>query len=143
MTWATDRLDAILAEGFEPPQVVTTLRLGLFDAWGSGWVRKSWVPTPDILHGDGSLFGGHLAALADQVLAFAAMTVAPDEAHFLTVNLQLQFVRVGRAHPLEIEARAVAQSKQLITVAADFRRPDGELICTATAQQMLTPRQDR
>ncbi len=138
MTWATDRLDAILAEGFEPPQVVTTLRLGLFDAWGPGWVRKSWVPTPEILHEDGSLFGGHLAALADQVLAFAAMTVAPDEAHFRTVNLHLQFVKVGRAHPLEIEARVVARSRQLITVAADFRRADGELIATATAQQVLT-----
>ena len=142
MTWATDRLDAILAEGFEPPQVVTTLRLGLFDAWGPGWVKKLWTPTPDILHGDGSLFGGHIAALADQVLTFAAMTVAPDEAHFRTINLQLQFVKIGRAHPLEIEARVVAQSKQLITVAADFRRPDGELIATANAQQVLMPRRD-
>jgi uncharacterized protein (TIGR00369 family) len=142
MTWATDRLDAILAEGFEPPQVVKTLRLGLLDAWGPGWVRKSWVPTPEILHGDGTLFGGHLAALADQVLTFAAMTVAPDEAHFRTINLQLQFVKIGRAHPLEIAARVVAQSRQLITVAAEFRRPDGELISTANAQQILTPRRD-
>ena len=138
MTWATERLDAIMTEGFEPPPVVTTLRLGLMDAWGPGWVRKSWTPHLDILNGDGSLFGGYLAALADQVLAFAAMTVAPDEAHFRTVNLQVQFVRVGRAHPLAIEARVTAQSRQLITVAADFRRPDGELIATANAQQVLT-----
>jgi uncharacterized protein (TIGR00369 family) len=143
MTWATDRLDAIMAPGFEPPLVTRTLRLGLIDAWGPGWVRKSWTPAPEIMHPDGSLFGGHVAALADQVMTFAAMTVAPDDAHFRTINLQVQFVKVGRAHPLEIEGRVVAQSKQLITVAADFRRPDGELIASATAQQIVTPRQDR
>jgi len=143
MTWATDRLDAIMTEGFEPPLVTRTLRLGLMDAWGPGWVKKTWEPAPEVLNVDGSLFGGHLAALADQVLTFAAMTVAPDNAHFRTINLQLQFVKVGRAHPLEIEGRVIAQSKQLITVAADFRRPDGDLIASATAQQILTPRQDQ
>lgn len=143
MTWATDRLDAIITPGFEPPLLTRTLRLGLMDAWGPGWVKKTWEPAPEVLSVDGSMFGGHLAALADQVLTFAAMTVAPDDAHFRTINLQLQFVKIGRAHPLEIEGRVVAQSKQLITVAADFRRPDGVLITTASAQQILTPRQDR
>ncbi len=142
MTWATDRLDVIKGGDFEPPPVVTTLRLGLLDDWGPGWVRKSWTPHLDILNGDGSLFGGYLAALADQVMTFAAMTVAPDDGHFRTINLQIQFLKVGRAHPLEIEGRVTAQSRQLITVAAEFRRTDGELIACATAQQMVTPRQD-
>lgn len=142
MTWATDRLDVIKAGTADIPPVTATLSLGLLDDWGPGWVRKSWTPKLELLNGDGSLFGGYLAALADQVLTFAAMTVAADDVHFRTVNLQLQFVKVGRAHPLAIEARVVSASRQLITVSAEFRRPDGELIATAQAQQVTTPKRE-
>jgi uncharacterized protein (TIGR00369 family) len=137
MTWATDRLDALKAGKARPPPVVQTLRLGLIDDWGEGWVRKSWKPAPELATDDGSLFGGYLAALADQVLAFATMSVVPHDRLFRTVNLQMNFLRVGRSHPLAIEARVVAQTRQLITVRADFRREDGALIAEATAQQIL------
>lgn len=139
MTWGTDRLAALKAGVGEPPPIVRTLRLGLIDDWGEGWVRKTWTPHPDLATADGSLFGGYLAALADQVLTFAAMTVVPDELHFRTLNLQVNFVRIGRAHPLRIEARVSAQTRQLITVRADFHRDDGELLAEATAQQLLMP----
>lgn len=137
MTWATDRLDTLKAGTATPPPVVQTLKLGLIDDWGEGWVRKSWSLAPELATTDGSLFGGYLAALADQVLSFATMTVVPDDRLFRTVNLQLNFLKVGRAHALAIEARVVAQTRQLITVRAEFRRGDGELIADATAQQIL------
>ena len=141
MTWATERLDEIKRPGAKPPPVVETLGLGLIDDWGPGWVKKSWTPDrANLKTADGSLFGGYLAALADQVLTFATMTVVPDDAYFRTVNLQLQFVKVGREHPLSIEARVVAASRRLITVEADFLRPDGELIAKASAQQILLPK---
>jgi uncharacterized protein (TIGR00369 family) len=140
MTWAIERLDALKAGNMDVPPVVTTLRLGTLDDWGPGWVRKTWTPSPEILNGDGSMFGGYLAALADQILTFAAMTVVPDEDHFRTINLQMSFVRVGRAHPLMIEGRVTASTRQLITVEADFRRDDGELIARAAAQQILLPK---
>jgi uncharacterized protein (TIGR00369 family) len=139
MTWGTDRLAALKAGIGEPPPIVRTLRLGVVDDWGEGWVRKSWSPHPDLETADGSLFGGYLAALADQVLAFATMTVVPAEMHFRTLNLQMNFVRIGRAHALGIEGRVVAQTRQMITVRAEFRRDDGELLADATAQQLLMP----
>lgn len=139
MTWATDRLDALVAGVAEPPPVVVTLRLGTLDAWGEGWARKSWAPSPEILNGDGSMFGGYIAALADQIMAFAAMTVAPADAAFRTLNLRVDFIRVGKAEPLAIEGRVTARTTSVVHVEADFRRPDGELIARATAQQMVTP----
>lgn len=142
MTWATDRLDALKAGLGAPPPIVRTLRLGLIDDWGEGWVRKTWSPHPDLATADGSLFGGYLAAQADQVLAFAAMTVVPDDRLFRTLNLQMNFLRVGRAHPLAIEARVVARTRQLVTVRAEFRRDDGALIAEASAQQMLLSLED-
>ena len=137
MTWATERLDALKAGTATPPPIVETLRLGLLDDWGEGWVKKSWRPSPELATADGSLFGGYLAALADQVLAFAAMTVVPHDRLYRTVNLQLNFLRVARDGPLSIEAKVVARTRQLITVHAEFRREDGALIADATAQQIV------
>lgn len=88
---------------------------------------------------DGSLFGGYVAALADQALAFAAMTVVPPDRVFRTINLNVNFIRVGRAHPLAIEATVVAQTQQMLTVRAALKREDGELIAEASAQQALQP----
>ncbi|MDO8799266.1 PaaI family thioesterase [Phenylobacterium sp.] len=140
MTWATQRLDALKAGDMTVPPVVTTLKMGTLEDWGTGWVRKTWQPAPEVLNGDGSLFGGYLAALADQILAFAAMTVVPDENYYRTINLQILFVKVGAARPLTIEGRVTAVTRQLITVEADFRREDGELIARASAQQILMPK---
>ncbi|MEQ1494014.1 MAG: PaaI family thioesterase, partial [Terricaulis sp.] len=139
MTWATERLDALKAGSVTPPPITQTLKLGLIDDWGNGWVRKSWRPATELATADGSLFGGYLAALADQVLAFATMTVLPGDRLYRTLNLQMNFLRVGRSDPLAIDARVVAQTKQIITVRAEFRRPDGVLIADATAQQILMP----
>jgi uncharacterized protein (TIGR00369 family) len=139
MSWAKARLDALVAGSAAPPPVVQTLRLGTLDEWGEGWIRKAWVPAPELLNADGSMFGGYIAALADQALAFAAMTVLAPDAAFRTISLQVNFIKVGRAHPLSIEARVVAATSQLLTVRADFRRDDGELIAEATGQQLVTP----
>jgi uncharacterized protein (TIGR00369 family) len=137
MTWATERLDVLKSGAGSVPPIVETLKMGLIDDWGVGWVRKSWTPAPELKTADGSLFGGYLAALGDQVLTFAAMTVVPGDMLFRTLNLQMNFLRVGRTQPLTIEARVVAQTRQMITVRAEFRREDGELIAEATAQQLL------
>ncbi|HEX4712867.1 PaaI family thioesterase [Phenylobacterium sp.] len=141
MTWATERLDALTTGRATPPPIVETLKLGLLDAWSEGRVCKTWRPAPGLETADGTIFGGHLAALADQVLAFAAMTVVPDDAGFRTLNLMVNFLRVCPIQPLAIEARVVAQTRQLITVRAEFRREDGQLIADATAQQLLMPYQ--
>ena len=139
MTWATERLEALKRGAAAVPPVVETLRMGTLDDWGEGWVRKRWNPAPEVLNGDGSLFGGYIAALADQALAFAAMSVVPAEMAFRTLNLQVNFIRVGRAEPLTIAARVVAATRQILTVRAEFRRGDGDRIAEATAQQILTP----
>jgi len=139
MSWARTRLDELKAGGASLPPVVETLRMGGLDDWGEGWVRKSWSPTPALMTADGTMFGGYLAALADQALAFAAMTVVPEDAAYRTLNLQLNFVRVTPLQPLAIEARVVARTRQLITARAEFRREDGELIAEAFAQQLVMP----
>lgn len=139
MSWATERLDALQAGTAEPPPVVRTLQLGLLDDWSEGKVSKRWVPNEDLLNGDGSMFGGYIAALADQMLGFAAMTVIPEGSAFRTINLNVQFIRVARAHPLLIEAMVVSATKSLIVTEVIFLREDGELLARAGAQQLVMP----
>ncbi len=137
MSWGMERLAALKAGAADFPPVVEQLMLGGLEDWGDGWVRKRWSPSPRLATSDGSMFGGYLAALADQVLAFAAMSVVPADRMFRTTNLQMSFVRIGRLEPLTIEGLVVAHTRQLITVRATFRREDGELIAEAGAQQLL------
>ena len=139
MTWATDRLAALKAGATDVPPVVRTLKLGTLDDWGEGWIKKRWTASPEILNGDGSMFGGYIAALADQAATLAAMTVIDDACAFRTTNLSVQFLKLTRGEPLVIEARVIARSKQLITVEAEFRREEGDLIAKASAQQVITP----
>lgn len=138
MSWAIDRLNALLAGGVALPPVVTTLQLGTLDAWGPGWARKTWAAKPELMNLDGSMFGGYLAALSDQILAFAAMTVTPADKMFRTTNLHVDFFKLVRGD-LDIEGRVTAQSASLIAVEADFRLKDGALAARAHAQQMLIP----
>lgn len=138
MSWATDRLEALKAGTADVPAVVERLGLGLLDEWGEGWVKKSWLPKPGLTNGDGTMFGGYIAALADQVLAFATMSVIPDGAAFRTVNLSVQFYRIVRDEPVDIEARVVSRSRQMIAVEAEFTTAKGKLFAKATAQQIVT-----
>jgi uncharacterized protein (TIGR00369 family) len=136
-TWATDRLDALIAGASLPP-VVNKLELGALDAWGEGWVRKRWTAKADLMNIDGSMFGGYLAALADQMLAFAAMTVLPADSGYRTINLSVSFFKVSRGD-IDIEAKVVSQARQMIAVRATFMSLEGVLIADASAQQFLTP----
>lgn len=139
MTWATERLEAICSGRGPLPPIVEQLRLGRLDAWGEGWVRKTWTPHPSLDTADGSLFGGYIAALADQALAFATMTVVPDDRHYRTTQLQISFLRVGRNAPVEIHAQVIAATRQMITLRASFVQGEGRLIAEAGAQQILMP----
>lgn len=137
MTWAIERLEAICSGAGDLPPIVEQLRLGRLDAWGEGWVRKTWTPHPSLDTADGSLFGGYIAALADQVLAFATMTVIPADRHYRTTQLQVSFLRVGRNAPLDIHAQVVAATRQMITVRASFVQAGDRLITEASAQQIV------
>ena len=119
--WATERLEALVRGDVTLPPVTRTLRLGTLDSWGPGWIKKTWSPDPDVLNVDGSLFGGYLAALADQALTFAAMTSVPDGMVFRTINLSTTFLRVGKAEPLKIEARVTSQTRQIVSTRAEFQ----------------------
>ncbi|WP_333586343.1 PaaI family thioesterase [Phenylobacterium sp.] len=139
MGWAKARLEEIVSGQGPTPPIVEQLKLGLLDAWGEGWIEKTWRPDPALATADGSLFGGYIAALADQALAFAAMTVVPDDRTYRTTQLNVSYYRVGRDAPVFIRAEVIAHTRQLISVRARFIQAEDRLIAEASAQQILLP----
>ena len=72
------------------------------------------------------------------MLAFAVMTVLPADNLFRTANLAVSFYKVGRGD-MDIEAKVISKTRQMITVRATFTSPEGVLLAEATAQQFLMP----
>ena len=140
MTWATDLLTKMKLGTHQIPPLVQTLQLGLLDDWGEGWVKKTWRHRSDLLHQDGSMFGGYIGALFDQTFAFAAMTIVSDDEIFRTANLNISFVSLSRSEDVVLEARLVARSRQLITLEGTLSSLSGEIRSTATAQQVILKR---
>ncbi|MEM7457895.1 MAG: PaaI family thioesterase [Pseudomonadota bacterium] len=140
MTWATDMLNK-MKQGTHPvPPVTKTLQLGLIDDWGEGWIRKSWIPKPDLLQQDGTVFGGYIAALFDQAFAFATMTVIQEHEAFRTSNLNISFLSLSHGEAVELDARVVSRSRRLISLEAKLSGADGQIRSLATAQQITTKR---
>lgn len=137
MTWATDLLEKMKQGTHEIPPLVQTLQLGLLEDWGDGWVRKTWRHTPELLHNDGSMFGGYIGALFDQVFSFSAMTVVAEDEMFRTTNLSINFVSLSRSEDLVLDARVIARSRRLITLEGKLSTLGGKIRSTATAQQMV------
>ena len=138
MTWATDMLNNMKLGTHPVPLVTETLKLGLIDDWGQGWIRKSWSPQPEFMHTDGTMFGGYMAALFDQAFALAAMTVVQDDETYRTSNLNISFLSLSRSEPVVLEARVVSRSRRLISLEAKMLGSNNEVRAMATAQQMTT-----
>ncbi|MBO6687672.1 MAG: PaaI family thioesterase [Henriciella sp.] len=140
MTWGTEMLENMKRGTHPVPPVTRTLQLGLIDDWGDGWVRKTWTPKEELLQQDGTMFGGYIASLFDQIFAFAAMTVIHDDEAYRTSNLNISFLSLSRRESVTLEANVVSRSRRLITIEGKMIGPDGTVRSIATAQQITTRR---
>lgn len=140
MTWATEMLENMKRGSHPMPPITKTLQLGLIDDWGDGWVRKRWTPKPDLLQQDETMFGGYIAALFDQIFAFAAMTVIGEDEAYRTSHLNVCFLSLSGNETVTLEAHVVARSRRLITLEAKMLGDEGKVRSLATAQQMITKR---
>ena len=144
MTKWQERIAAIVAGTLAKPRVVEILRTPGIEEWEPGRVQTSWNIDPEFFSLGGQLFGGYVAALADQVASHAAFTVLDDATWTRTASLAVYFHNPMREGRLRIEGRVVAESRTLIHVRVEFRIAGHDRLCAhaeavlAKAQQ-LTP----
>ena len=84
------------------------------------------------------LFGGYLAALADQMFALTALTVLADDQHVRTVSLRMDYFRPASAGTLTIEGRGTHMSRRLLFVDVTFAN-QGELAVKADGSLYIVP----
>lgn len=137
-----DTLDGFISGG--TPEPLVNKKLGLEPAlsgWRPGFVEKRWPVDPDLFHGK-ALFGGYIAAIADQVLGLAAMTVLEDGYFFGTTNMSISYLSPVTGGELRVEGEVVRQRKKSIYVECSFYCGD-EIVAKASATQVVYENQRR
>lgn len=136
-----DMLEALNAGRDTPPQMIRTLKLdiwaGKFTQIAQGSIAVFWDVDPAYANPDGSIYGGWISAMADNLLYLAATTVMAERENASTSDLQLIFMRPIKEGRIRIEAKVVERSRSTILCDCLFYLPDGRLAVRATAQQSV------
>jgi uncharacterized protein (TIGR00369 family) len=107
--------------------------------WEAGVIRRRWNLGPWALNLDGAVFGGLIAALADQMTSFAAFTILADDEAARTASLQVDYFRPVVGAYVEVEARVVNRSRRLIHTETQIKRDDGKVAAHARAVIAIVP----
>ncbi|HEY2707917.1 MAG TPA: PaaI family thioesterase [Caulobacteraceae bacterium] len=134
------RLDRMLAGEQLRAPCGEFLELPVPDGYETGRTWYDWEIDRRLLNSRGFLFGGHIAALADDMACYTALTVLPDGSSAVTSDLRVSYFRP--VHPddgtLHMEGRVVNQSRSNCHVECELtRKSDGKLIAKASA--IVTP----
>ena len=94
---------------------------------------------PEFLNRHGTVQGGILCAMLDDVTAFlVTATLGPAES-CATLNLNVSFLRAAKAGTLQGRARLERRGKDVCNVSGDLLQA-GKMIATATATCMVVRR---
>jgi acyl-CoA thioesterase len=86
---------------------------------------------PELMRMAGIMHGGALASLMDSASAFAALTIIGADAHTVTVDLTLHFLRPVTEGLVEARARVLRAGRRIITVSIEATNADGKSVATA------------
>jgi uncharacterized protein (TIGR00369 family) len=91
---------------------------------------------PSLCQGGGLLAGGILATIADEAMAHALMSVLEPDAHCVTVEMNIRYLRA--AHPQKVSfltatARVVKKGAHMAATSADVHDDHNHLLAVAGA----------
>jgi uncharacterized protein (TIGR00369 family) len=139
----TDRLNQVIAGTAEArTPLAATLNLPRLSGWLPGRAWLQWKVDPNVFHGGGAVFGGYLAALADQAMGFAMATILEDGEVFTTSDLRFSFFRPVTEGTLHVEAQIVHRGRGMAHVEVVLTRDDGKVAGKATATQVIVQAPD-
>ncbi len=133
----SDLLNQIVDGTADVPPYVRTLQTASLKRWASGRVWCEWNVDSAMFQDQDMVFGGFIAALADEVLGFTTMSILEEEEVFQTVDLHISFLLPVTDGVLRIEGKVVRRGKSAAHVEAVFRRHDGKIAAKATAREII------
>lgn len=136
-------LEAIADGSSAAPAAIRTTRLGegLVGSleWKPGRISRRWTLGPWACNPDGTVFGGLIAALADQSTSFAAFTILGDDEASRTASLQVDYFRPVVGAYVTVDARIVNRSRRLVHTETEIVRADGKVAAHARAVLAIVP----
>jgi uncharacterized protein (TIGR00369 family) len=124
MTQWTDRLDQLVESESLGHRLGELLRLPTVDSWEPGLIETSWTVHPDYISITGTLFGGYISALADQVASHVAFTLLEDGEFPRTISLGTDYYHSIADGTIGIKGRLIHSSRSLIFAEVEFRKDD-------------------
>lgn len=137
MSMWNELLDRIASGNPPVPPHAETLRIPHIDGWEKGRVWSSWTVDDKLIQPHGSVFGGYLSAVADEMVGMATMTVLDDHEIFITSNCRMDYFRPAGAEKLRVEATVIHRGRSCVNVEAAFTNADGKLVAKAFTTQFL------
>lgn len=137
MSYWSDLLNSMVNGTAQPPPYVRTLGTTRMKRWEPGRVWCEWEVNPALFQDLNSLFGGFVAALADEVLGFATMTVLEENEVFITADLHVTFHRTVKDGVLYFEGRVVQREKRSAQAELVITNQDGTTAAEATATERI------
>lgn len=133
-----DRIRAIAA-ALPTASHVPYTHLGLeFSKAEKGWVELAWTPTETILNRAGIVHGGYVATALDEVCGVAAISLSEPSTPYLTMSLNVDYLRPLLAGETYTLVGTVLQSGGIRTLTrAQISDGVGRLCVQATGA--LTP----
>ena len=143
MTKWTERLNKnVDGESISRPPCIDTLSLPRLSGWLPGRVWLQWKVDPKVFHGGDAVFGGYLAALADQAMGLAMGTILEDGEVFTTSDLRFSFFRPVTEGTLHVEAQIIHRGRGMAHVEVVLTRDDGKVAGKATGTQVIVQARD-
>jgi uncharacterized protein (TIGR00369 family) len=105
----------------------------------AGRLRSNFVATADFLNPAGTVQGGMLGAMLDDLTASLVDATLQTGERVATLNLNLSFLRPARLGPLEGEATLVRRGRDVCHVQATLSQ-DGKPVASATATCLVARR---
>ena len=103
-------------------------------AWEPGKFEIHWEATDAFTTGQiPVIHGGALAALLDNVMGWATLSLLDDSENFATADLQIQFVRGAKPGLLKAQGSVVRRTRALAFCQSEVWNSEGQLVARGSA----------
>ena len=103
-----------------------------------GHVRVRYTARPEFGNPQGAIQGGFLAAMLDDAMGPALMTLLEADQFAPTIEIKVNFMRPARPGAIIAEGRVVHRTRSLAFLEGNLQTEDGDLIATGTATARIS-----
>ena len=106
-------------------------------------IEASFRATPELCNPIGTVQGGILTAMLDELMSISAMVAANFTIVVPTLEIKTSYLRAARPGSLHGWGRVVRMGRNVVFLEGALHDAEGQLVATSTATAMVAPRPSR